>query len=72
MIHHASVSRAFSDRESMLPHETTSIGRPMPRKLSVDSAVMALRMFITTMNEMDEKKFGARCCRRRPPVRCWM
>lgn len=26
MIHHASVSRAFSDRESMLPHETTSIG----------------------------------------------
>ena len=31
----------------------------MPRKLSVDSAVMALRMFITTMNEMDEKKFGA-------------
>lgn len=54
----------------MLPHETTSIGRPMPRKLSVDSAVMALRMFITTMNEMDEKKFGARCCRRtwkKPP-----
>ena len=70
MIHHASVSRAFSDRESMLPHETTSIGRPMPRKLSVDSSVMALRLFITTMNEMDEKKFGARCCRRtwkKPP-----
>lgn len=29
-------------------------------KLSVDSAMMALRTFITTMKRMDEKKFGAR------------
>ena len=59
-IHHASVISAFSASESMLPQVTTSMGRPRPMKLSVDSAMMALRTFITTMKRMDEKKFGAR------------
>ena len=36
----------------------------MPMKLSVDSATMALRMFMTTMNMMEERKFGARCFQR--------
>ena len=64
MIHHAPLSSAFSDSESILPQLMTSSGRPMPIKLSVDSAAMAARTFITTMNIMEEKKFGARCFRR--------
>ena len=39
-------------------------------KLNVDSATMAERMFMTTMNRMDEKKFGARwpnSSRKKPP-----
>ena len=106
IIHHAPLSRAFSDRESIPPQLTvgsfrpvaalagdtdtalsvefqkgcgqqlrvvadipvpqliTSSGSPMPIKLKVDSAAMAERTFITTMNMMEEKKFGARCFRR--------
>jgi len=30
-------------------------------KLRVDSAMMALRRFMTTMNMMEEMKLGARC-----------
>ena len=62
MIHHAFVISAFSESDSMLPQEITSSGRPIPIKLSVDSATIALRMFITTINIIDEKKFGARWC----------
>lgn len=40
------------------------MGSPMPIKLSVDSDTMALRTFITTMNMMDETKFGVRCFQR--------
>ena len=62
MIHHAFVISAFSESDSMLPQEITYSGRPIPIKLSVDSATIALRMFITTINIIDEKKFGARWC----------
>ena len=61
MIHHEPVSSAFSDKESMLPQEMISRGRPMPMKLKVDSETIALRTFITTMNMIDDTKFGARC-----------
>ena len=70
--HQLPVIRARSERDSMLPQETVSMGSPMPRKLNVDSATMAERTFITTMNMMEERKFGARCCPRmwakRPPM----
>ena len=45
---------------SMLPQDTVSIGRPMPRKLSVDYVPMAEPMFVTTINMMEETKFGSR------------
>ena len=61
MIHHEPVSSAFSDKESMLPQEMISRGRPMPMKLKVDSETIALRTFITTMNIIEEKKFGTKC-----------
>ena len=61
MIHQLSVSNAFSDRLSILPQEMISKGRPIPKKLRVDSEPMALRTFITTMNMMDAIKLGARC-----------
>ena len=50
MIHQEFVINAFSESESMLPQEMISIGRPIPRKLNVDSAMIALLMFITTIN----------------------
>ena len=53
-------SNAFSARDSMLPHEITSTGSPIPMKLSVDSAAMAVRIFMTTMNMIEDIKFGAR------------
>ena len=59
IIHHEFVKSAFSERESMLPHEITWSGRPIPMKLSVDSATIAPRTFMTTMNLMGETKFGA-------------
>ena len=61
IIHHAFVINAFSDRESILPQDITSNGKPMPIKLSVDSATIALRTFITTMNIIEETKFGVKC-----------
>ena len=70
MIHQLPVSNAFSARESILPQEMVSSGRPKPIKLKVDSATMAERMFMTTINRMDEKKFGARwpnSSRKKPP-----
>ena len=63
IVHQEPVSRAFSESESMLPQVTTSTGRPMPIKLSVDSASMALRTFITTIKRMEGRKLGARCLR---------
>ena len=44
MIHHAFVISAFSESDSILPQEITSSGRPIPIKLSVDSATIALRL----------------------------
>ena len=61
MTHQAPDRRAFSDRDSILPQEMTSSGRPSPKKLKVDSATMAPRRFMTTMKRMAEKKLGNRC-----------
>ena len=61
MIHHDFVISALSAFESMLPHEICSNGRPIPIKLSVDSAIIALLIFMTTINMMEDKKLGARC-----------
>ena len=61
MIHQDLVIKAFSDRDSILPQEITSSGRPIPMKLRVDSAMIAERMFITTMNIMEDTKFGTKC-----------
>ena len=63
MIHHAPLSSERSALDSMLPHEMTSSGRPRPIKLSVDSAAIAFRIFITAINKIEETKFGARCFR---------
>ena len=62
--HQLFVSSACCASESMLPHEMTSSGRPRPRKLSVDSARIALCTFMTTMKRIAERKFGARCSHR--------
>lgn len=61
MIHHERERSAFSDRESILPHETSSTGRPSPIKLSVDSATIAFLTFITAINRTEGKKLGAKC-----------
>ena len=72
MIHPSPVSSAFSDRDSMLPQDTVSSGRPRPIKLSVDSDTMAPRTFMTTMNSIDGRKLGSRWFQRMwknpPPV----
>ena len=60
IIHQAPVSSAFSDSDSILPHEITSSGSPIPMKLNVDSSTIALPIFMTTINMMQDKKLGAR------------
>ena len=59
MIHHDFVISALSAFESMLPHEICSNGNPIPMKLKVDSAMIALLIFMTTINMIDEAKFGS-------------
>ena len=72
MIHHDFVISALSAIESMLPHEICSSGRPIPMKLKVDSAMIALLIFMTTINMIDEAKLGVRCfhktCQKLPPI----
>ena len=72
IIHQAPVSSAFSDSDSILPHEITSSGSPIPMKLNVDSSTIALRIFMTTINMIDEAKLGVRCfhktCQKLPPI----
>ena len=53
MIHHDFVISALSAFESMLPHEICSNGSPIPMKLKVDSAMIALLIFMTTINMID-------------------
>lgn len=60
MNHQELVRRAFSDKESILPQEMVSMGSPIPMKLKVDSAMIALRMFITTINMMEDIKLGVK------------
>ena len=59
IIHHLFESNASSDKDNILPQETISIGKPIPKKLSVDSVPIAAPMFVTTMNIIDATKFGA-------------
>ena len=61
IIHQDPVSSAFSASDSMLPQDTVSRGSPMPMKLSVDSATIALLTFMTTINWIAGRKFGVRC-----------
>ena len=61
MIHQDPVINAFSDKDSILPQVITSIGRPIPIKLKVASEIMAVLTFITTINIIEEKKFGTKC-----------
>ena len=61
MIHQDPVISALSDRDSILPQVITSIGRPIPIKLKVASEIIAVLTFMTTINMIDEKKFGTRC-----------
>ena len=61
MIHQEPVINALSDRDSILPHVITSMGSPIPIKLKVASEIIAVLTFMTTINIMDEKKFGTRC-----------
>ena len=61
MIHHAPRFSACWERVSMLPQEIISSGRPMPRKLRVDSAAMAVDTLMTTINRIEDTKLGARC-----------
>lgn len=61
MIHQEPVINALSDKDNMLPQVIISIGRPIPIKLRVASEIMAVLTFITTINIIDEKKFGIRC-----------
>lgn len=61
MIHQDPVISALSDRDSILPQVITSIGRPIPIKLKVASEIIAVLTFMTTINIIDEKKFGTRC-----------
>ena len=72
MIHHDFVISALSAFESMLPHEICSNGNPIPMKLKVDSAMIALLIFMTTINMIDEAKLGVRCfhktCQKLPPI----
>ena len=61
MIHQEFVIRAFSERDSILPQETISSGRPIPIKLRVDYDMIAVLTFIITINIIEDIKFGARC-----------
>lgn len=47
----------------MLPHESTSTGRPSPRKLKVASIAMLVLMLEMTTNMIADTKFGMRCLR---------
>ena len=64
MIHQELVINAFSERDSMLPQDMTSMGSPIPIKLRVDSEIIAILTFIITINIMDDTKLGARCFQR--------
>ena len=72
MIHHDFVISALSAFESMRPREICSNGNPIPMKLKVDSAMIALLIFMTTINMIDEAKLGVRCfhktCQKLPPI----
>ncbi len=59
--HHAFVKRALFASDNILPHEITSTGKPKPKKLKVDSNIIQLLIFATTINIMVEIKLGSKC-----------
>lgn len=60
--HQDPVISALSPRDNMLPHDITSIGRPSPRKLRVDSVVIHVLTDEITTNIIAERKLGNKCC----------
>ena len=63
MTHHELRRSARSANANMLPHESTSTGRPSPRKLKVASIAMLVLMLEMTTNMIADTKFGMRCLR---------
>ena len=58
--HQVLSSRALSARASMLPQESSSTGRPRPRKLRVDSMAMLVLTAEMTTKRMAETTLGTR------------
>ena len=61
MSHQQFDSSTDSDMDMRLPHETVVSGSPSPKKLRVDSVIIACPIAVTTMYIMEEMKFGNRC-----------
>ena len=61
MSHQQFDSSTDSDMDMRLPQETVVRGSPSPKKLSVDSVIIACPMAVTTIYIMEEMKFGSRC-----------
>lgn len=72
IIHQLPFVSARCDSDSILPQEMISGGSPSPIKLKVASAAMALRIFITIINIIEERKFGnrwrTRIWKKLPPI----
>ena len=60
MIHQQLVSSTSWDMDKRLPQDTVVRGSPRPRKLRVDSVIMAWPILVTTMNMIDDTKLGSR------------
>ena len=60
MTHQELVKRALVDKESIVPKDTTSVGSPFPKKLSVASIVMDNPTEETIINKTGEIKLGSK------------
>lgn len=60
MTHQELVKRALVDKESIVPKDTTSVGSPIPKKLSVASIVMDNPTEETIINKTGEIKLGSK------------
>ncbi len=61
IIHQAPDKKASSAKDSILPQVMIWAGKPIPIKLRVASATIALRKFITTINMIEEIRPGVKC-----------
>lgn len=61
IIHQLPERRAPWDMDIRLPQDTAVSGSPNPRKLRVDSVIMACPMLVTTINMIEGTKPGSRC-----------